>query len=171
MPPKEAKPPTLTQVMDAITALSKQMEELYITFEAHASGRLAPAHDFSSAKVFFDPKAWHGESCRGKDFTTCPPDFLEIYAEALQQIGEGEQEDRKLFNDKPSWVRTFRTASRARRWALRKRLGWKPPQVHREPVGWEGQGFEADGPKKPPPPRAWSAEPEETSPEDEEIPF
>jgi len=41
----------------------------------------------------------------------------------------------KRYNGKPTWPFTLQTAARARRWALRMRLGWKPTRGARQAGG------------------------------------
>jgi hypothetical protein len=73
-------------------------------------------------EVRFDPKRWEGQSFKGRTFSDCPPEFLEMLAETLEYFArKNDQEGAVDKNGGPKsrWERL--DASRARAWAKRLR--------------------------------------------------
>ena len=71
-----------------------------------------------------DPRDWTGPTMKGRRFSQCQPEYLDMVAERLDYFssqikGETEEEQKKLKYQKLD-------ASRARGWAKRLRSGWKP---------------------------------------------
>lgn len=89
--------------------------------------------DLDSAKgdevVKFSPRDWSGESFKGAKMSTCPPEFLTMYADACDYFA-GKNDERGEKTDRGTPKSTFdrRTARRARGWAARIRGGWTPPE-------------------------------------------
>lgn len=71
-----------------------------------------------------DPRDWTGPTMKGRRFSECPPEYLDMVAERLDYFsltnkGETEEDQKKLKFNKLD-------AARARGWAKRLRAGWKP---------------------------------------------
>lgn len=71
-----------------------------------------------------DPRDWTGPTMKGRRFSECPPEYLDMVAERLdyfcsQNKGETEEDQKKLKYQRLD-------ASRARGWAKRIRAGWRP---------------------------------------------
>jgi hypothetical protein len=62
----------------------------------------------------FDPRDWKGPSHKGKRFSLCPPEYLELLAKAFDYFAEQESDEKK---------KRFKLldAARARGWAQRNR--------------------------------------------------
>lgn len=74
-----------------------------------------------------DPRDWTGAPMKGRRFSECPPEYLDMVAERLdyfsaQITGTSEEDQKKLRFNKLD-------AARARGWAARRRAGWKRPAV------------------------------------------
>lgn len=95
--------------------------------------------------VKFNPRDWTGPSFKGRRFSECPPDFLDLVAQAFDYFGDqAEQKNERTDRGKP--VADFKRAdaARARGWAKRMRDGRAP---RREPVGATAgtpSGWDAD---------------------------
>jgi hypothetical protein len=109
-----------------IEGLAQEVHQFVLLFEARLSGPLAPPHDWESEKIRCNPRDWQGPSFKGAELRDAPPEFLDLYAETMSYFAEQERQKNELYKGKPVWTRTDRSARRARRWALRKRLGWQP---------------------------------------------
>lgn len=67
-----------------------------------------------------DPRDWTGDSMKGRRFSECPPEYLDMIAERFDYFA-GKEEDAK----KARYNRL--DAARARGWSQRLRGGWAPP--------------------------------------------
>ncbi|HEU4411233.1 MAG TPA: hypothetical protein VFS43_38625 [Polyangiaceae bacterium] len=75
-------------------------------------------------EVRFIPKRWEGANYKGKTFSECDPDFLDMLAEAFDYFARKEDETGALDKNggpKSRWTRL--DAGRARAWAKRLRGG------------------------------------------------
>jgi hypothetical protein len=100
-------------------------------------------------EVRFIPKRWEGPSYKGKTFSECDPDFLDMLAEAFDYFARKEDETGAVDKNggpKSRWTRL--DAARARAWAKRLRGGH---------VGGGGGGAAARKPR--PAPAAAAAAP------------
>jgi hypothetical protein len=73
-------------------------------------------------EVRFDPKRWEGQSYKGKTFSECDPDFLDMLAETFDYFSRKEDESGAVDKNggpKSRWTRL--DAGRARAWAKRLR--------------------------------------------------
>lgn len=84
-----------------------------------------------------DPRDWSGPTMKGRRFSECPADYLEMYAEKLDWVADkSEQEGAKTNSGKPLANYQRSDAARARGWAARIRSGQHtPPPVDASP-GW-----------------------------------
>lgn len=70
-----------------------------------------------------DPRDWSGDSMKGKHFSECPPEYLDLLAERYDYFAGKDGADAKD-------VRFAKLdGSRARAWAARLRSGWTAPQA------------------------------------------
>ena len=67
-----------------------------------------------------------GMSTKGKKMSTLPANVLDRVAHMLDYFADKEEAEGKSYNGKPTAPWTRLDAARARRWALRRRMGWKP---------------------------------------------
>jgi hypothetical protein len=87
-----------------------------------------------------DPRDWTGPTMRGRRYSECPADYLELLAERLDwQAEQNDKEGKTTDAGKPIAPYNRKDAARARGWALRIRDG-KVPQA---PTGAHA-GFAAD---------------------------
>jgi hypothetical protein len=71
-----------------------------------------------------DPRDWSGPSMKGRKFSECPPDYLDLLADRYDYFAGNETDPTKAgYNRKD--------AQRARGWAARLRAGWTPPTPSR----------------------------------------
>jgi hypothetical protein len=118
--------------------------------QSAATGTIAPDHvldgQYGDPIVKKkDPKDWTGSSMKGKKFSECPPEYLEMVADredyfletnqaSLQDAQEKDDQDALKKNIKYNQL----DASRARGWAQRKRNGWQPPAPEPDAFGTTG---------------------------------
>lgn len=119
-------PTSLDDVMGLLRELLAEAHASRVIADVAATGPVAPSTDWEDPKVFFDLKSWRGEPCKGRKYSECPAGFLEAFALALTGMARKEQAERALYREKPAYIFTLQKASRARRWAIRKHLGWEP---------------------------------------------
>lgn len=100
-----------------------------------AGQRIATAREldgqWGDPEVRFDPRDWTGPSFKRRRLSQCPPDYLDLLAEAFEYFArKAEEKDERTDKGKP--VAEFRKsdAAKARGWAKRMRDGEIPtPQV------------------------------------------
>lgn len=68
-----------------------------------------------------DPRDWTGEPMKGRNFSQCPPEYLDMLAERFDYFASNEDDAKKAKYNRLD-------AARARGWARRIRQGWTPPQ-------------------------------------------
>jgi len=76
------------------------------------------------AVVAKDPKDWSGPTMKGRRFSECPPEYLDLVAARLDYFAE--QNASGTDDDKRKAAYNRKDAARARGWAARLRAGWKP---------------------------------------------
>ena len=105
-----------------------------------ASGLFASAQDLDGQRgdpaIRFDPRAWKGQSFKGKRFSQCSPEYLDAVAEMHAWMAAHPKEGKEHYAKYDT-----ADAARARGWARRLRAGWKPTAVGQFPGG--SPGFEA----------------------------
>ncbi len=67
-----------------------------------------------------DPKDWSGSPMKGRRFSECPPEYLELLAERFLYFASRESDAKKAGYNRLD-------AARATAWAARLRAGWKAP--------------------------------------------
>jgi hypothetical protein len=81
-----------------------------------------------------DPRDWTGEPMKGRKFSECPPDYLDMVAERFDYFASKEEDPKKAKYNRLD-------AARARGWAQRLRGGFKPSS---EPQDAGNSGFGGD---------------------------
>lgn len=75
-----------------------------------------------------DPRDWTGDSMKGRKFSECPADYLDLVASRLDYFAEQAEQEGKLTNaGKPVAPYNRADAARARGWAWRIRQGTHVP--------------------------------------------
>lgn len=94
---------------------------------------------FGDPEVKFMPRDWTGPSFKGRRFSDCPPDLLDMLADTFDYFaGKNETSGELASNGKPKAMYDRINASKAHGWAARIRSGWKPaePFAGQEEVKW-----------------------------------
>jgi hypothetical protein len=96
---------------------------------------VAPVTDldgkFGDPEVRFMPRDWSGDNYKGMKFSACPPDLLDLLANALDWSAQkAEDNNETTTTGKPLAPFKRMDAARARGWAKRKREGWRPTDSH-----------------------------------------
>lgn len=87
---------------------------------------------YGNGPVKFNPKDWSSGSCKGKPYSDCPPQFLEMLSDTFDYFAQKAEESGEMTTgNPPKPVAPFkrREALRCRGWAARLRAGWKPPTM------------------------------------------
>ena len=71
-----------------------------------------------------DPNDWTGDSMKGRQFSECPPAYLDMLADRFDYFAGRETDEKKAGYNRLD-------ARRARGWAARIRGGWTAPQQSR----------------------------------------
>jgi hypothetical protein len=85
-------------------------------------------------EVRFMPKRWTGADCKGRPFSQCEPEFLDLLADAYEWFAQRDDESNAVDKNggpKSKWSRL--DASRARAWSarLREQAGGAPAPAPR----------------------------------------
>lgn len=67
-----------------------------------------------------DPRDWTGDSMKGRRFSECPAEYLDLLADRYDYFAGREPDEKKAGYNRLD-------AQRARGWAARKRAGWTAP--------------------------------------------
>lgn len=74
-----------------------------------------------------DPRDWAGPSQKGKRFSECSSEYLNLVADRLDYFADvAERENKLTSTGKPVAPFNRKDAARARGWAARVRSGWTP---------------------------------------------
>lgn len=96
--------------------------------------------------VKFNPRDWHGDSCKGLAMSQCPPEFLDMLAGTFDYFAKkADESGETTTSGKPVAPYKRKDAARARGWAARKRNGWKPAELlvdEPAPIDFNAGGFE-----------------------------
>lgn len=79
-----------------------------------------------------DPRDWAGEPMKGRHFSECPPEYLDLLADRFDYFASKEEDATKKRYCELD-------AQRARAWAARLRRGWRSPTP-------DAGGFASDEP-------------------------
>lgn len=132
---------TPEEIAHDLRAIREEVRAIRLLLEARLEGTVASAddilHKYGDPLVRFRPKTWPLDRAdeKGRPMSRCSPEFLDHLARALDQMATKDAAEGKLYKGRPSAPHTRRQAGLARRWAIRKRLGWEPPP---EPVNEQG---------------------------------
>lgn len=96
-----------------------------------AAGDVADDRDldgkYGDPEVKFNPRDWHGDSCKGLRMSECPAGFLDLLAGTFDYFAkQAEKNNETTSSGKAVAPYKRKDAARARGWAARKRAGWKP---------------------------------------------
>jgi hypothetical protein len=95
---------------------------------------------YGDPTVKFNPRDWHGDSCKGLAMSQCPPEFLDLIAQTFDYFAKkADESGETTTTGKLVAPYKRKDAARARGWALRLRNGWKPDALPTQPVS---SGFE-----------------------------
>lgn len=93
---------------------------------------------YGNPPLKFAPRDWTGPSFKGRPFSECPPELLDIVASSLDYFAQQAEEKGEVTPaGKPVAPYKRRDAARARGWARRIRAGWRPPEPE-PPDDWGG---------------------------------
>ncbi len=108
---------------------------------------IAPDRDldgkYGDPELKFQPRDWSGPSFKGRHYSECPPELLDLVAESCEYFArKAEDKDERTSKGQP--VADFRRqdAARARGWAARMRNGTHQAPHVTEPdggSGWTGE--------------------------------
>ncbi len=136
---------TPVQILESIEGLLRQL----VKQQTGAVGAIASDRDLDGqwgdpeikAK---DPRDWTGPSMKGRHYSECPPDYLDMVAERLDYFAEQADAENKV-TDKGKPVSQYNRsdAARARGWAKRIRDG---RHIQTQEAAAVGGGW-ADAPK------------------------
>jgi hypothetical protein len=109
---------------------------------AAAAGSIAPDSDLDGphgdGQVRFVPKAWKGESFKGRRWSECSPEFLDVLAEAMDYSAANPRQGKERYAKHDA-----RDATRIRGWAARIRSGWKREERNDAPPSGSFNGGDA----------------------------
>lgn len=81
-----------------------------------------------------DPRDWTGPTMKGRKFSECPADYLDLVADRLDYFADQAEAEGKLTSSgKPVAPYNRADAARARGWSWRIRQGIVPASVDAEP--------------------------------------
>ena len=127
----------MNEMEERLDRLEKKLDQLLALFSKGASARVPTATATGGIEVASDaeldsmrgnpevrfiPRRWTGADCKGKRYSECEAEFLDMLAEALEWFAQREEESGavdKNGNPKSRWTRI--DAARARGWAARRR--------------------------------------------------
>jgi hypothetical protein len=118
----------LTAIRDSLASIDRGIQQLVAQKRAEAPKEIASDRDldgkFGNPILKFNPRDWTGRPSKGRRFSECPPDLLDIVARTFDWFAEQAEQKREL-TDKGKPVAEFKRAdaARARGWAKRIREG------------------------------------------------
>lgn len=90
---------------------------------------------YGDPKIRVNPRDWTGDSMKGRTMSECSPEFLDIYAKALDYFAQRAEANNETYNGQPTAPRDREHAAKARAWAKRKRDGWVRPAGYKQAAG------------------------------------
>jgi hypothetical protein len=114
---------SIDATLKALLALQRSAKGPEIASDADLDGQYGDP--LVTAK---DPRDWTGPTMKGKSFSECTPEYLDLYASRLDYFAEQAElnDERSPNTNKPVAPYKRRDAARARGWAARLRHGYKP---------------------------------------------
>lgn len=81
-------------------------------------------------ELHFSPRDWNGDNYKGKRFSECPPELLDLVASSLDYFAtKADEKNETTAGGKPLGPYKRKDAARARGWAKRLRDGWVPAKM------------------------------------------
>lgn len=124
------------RVIELLESIDRSLKALLKQQPPTASnaGAVASAADldgkYGNPTVRSMPKRWNGAPYKGRKFSECPPELLDLVAESLEwQAGKADEKDERTPAGKPVSKYRRDDAARARGWAQRMRQGLAPAPV------------------------------------------
>lgn len=116
---------------EILTEIKELRAIITISMDGPMASEYACSGKYGDPIVRFDPKTWSKSkgSFKGKTMSQCPVEFLLQLAAALTNMGEKAEREKAMYNGKAQWVYNYDDAARARRWALKVMLGYKPKAI------------------------------------------
>ena len=113
----------LRAILAELKKVHRELADMRLIYEATSEGRLAPESDHEDPVVHCAVNSWKGPSFKGAHYSQCDPHFLDKLARQFEFFAGKEEREGTLYKGKPTAPLTWQKAARARRWALRIRLG------------------------------------------------
>ena len=119
------------RVLELLASIDVSLKQLLARAStgASASGPVANDRDLDSQYGnpevrMKDPRDWSGPTMRGRKFSECPPDYLDMIADRFDYFAsKADEAGEKLENGQPASKYKRVDAARARGWAKRIREG------------------------------------------------
>lgn len=139
--------PPDTRAIDLLTSIDGSLKRLVVMLAATAPKPTADDRDldgkYGDPEVKFLPRDWTGGDYKGRHFSECPAELLDMLANTFDYFAEkDEREGAKTAAGKPVAEYKRRDAARARGWAVRVRAGRVQPAAppNTEPAEWAANG-------------------------------
>lgn len=119
------------QAVDLLKSIDASLKQLVNLLKQNKPKEIADARDLDGqwgdpVIKAADPRDWSGPEQKGKRFSQCSSEYLELVASRLDYFADvAEREDKQTANGKPVAPLNRRDAARARGWAKRVREGWQ----------------------------------------------
>lgn len=133
------------EALTLLRSIDATLKQLLALSKTAKPKEIAPASDLDGqygdpivkAK---DPRDWTGPPQKGKRFSECSSEYLELLAARMDFFAEkAERENKLTTSGKPEAPYIRRDAARARGWAKRHRDGWKRTNGNgHQPSSFEG---------------------------------
>lgn len=129
------------EILAALKRIEAKLDAALAKLQSEERRKPAPASEnvasdrdldskYGNPKVRFDPKDWDGGTCKGRLFSECPADYLEMLANAYEYFAE-----KNAASDPKKAGYERLDAARARGWAKRIEGGWKADAQQETPSG------------------------------------
>lgn len=144
-----ATDPNVPESILLLRSIDASLKELVSGMRARkAAGPKEVASDrdldgkYGDPKVTANPRDWNGPSFKGRKYSECPAEFLDLVAEMMDYFAQkADQNNERTDKGKPVSFYKRGDAARARGWAKRIREGKHTPP----PVESNGHGFASGG--------------------------
>lgn len=128
------------ETLALLRRIAVAVEKLAAGAQAAAGGAVASDRDldgrYGDPELRFNPRDWTGPSYKGRRFSECPPDLLDMVAETFDYFAQKAEEAGEM-TEKGKPVAEYKRldAARARGWSKRIREG-KHVQAAAPSEGW-----------------------------------
>lgn len=135
---------TSADAIELLRSIDASLKLLVRQQVATAPKAVASDRDLDGAhgdpELRFNPRDWTGPSFKGRRFSECPPELLEMVAETFDFFAkQADAKDERTSNDKPVADYKRADAARARGWAKRMRDGLvRRPELVGATAQWAG---------------------------------